>query len=725
MNWIFRRQITAHVPRTPTILQTDALECGVAALAIVLGHYGRHVPLEALRVQCGTSRDGAKVSNLLGVARKHGMIARGCKAELAELKKLNGPYIVFWNFTHMVVVEGFAAGHVCLNDPASGRRSVSEEDFAQAFIGIVLLLRPGPDFERAGRPSHFLTDIFERLGGEFTTLGFASFTGLFMVIPGMVIPVFTTLFIDRILLGGQTSWFLPILFGLLISVLLETWLAWLQGRYLVRLQDKLRLSWTSRFFWHVLHLPSSFFAQRSPGELASRLGLNDSAAQTLSNDLARAQINGTLSIFFVAVMLTYDVVLTGISVAIVVGSLLAFQFAARRTQDLSLGYALASGKLYGIATNGIATLETLRATAADGHFFDKYTALHAQAVVTNQRMETVSVVYGQIPALLGLVNAGLVLTVGGLRVMDGHLTIGMLIAFQGLVLSFSRPLTELYRVLDKVQHLRGDLQRLNDVLRCDFDPETLARPQAEASLPPKLAGKLELRAVSYRHSPSAPPQFADISLLLRPGERIGLVGASGCGKTTLARLIMGLYQPTSGEILLDDRPRQSYPRDLLARSVTLVEQDIHFFEGSVRDNLTLWDATLDETDLVRAARDAEIHDFVMTRPGAYDSRVDEGGRDMSSGQRQRLEIARALVVNPRLLILDEATSALDPITEAAVLDNLRRRGCTALVIAHRATTLRQCDQVLVLQGGRIVESGTHESLLADPASSYGSLLEMR
>ncbi len=720
---LFRRKAALRIPRTPTILQMEALECGVASLAIVLGHHGRHVPLEALRVQCGTSRDGAKVSNLLSAARFHGMTARGCKAEMSELKKLAGPYIVFWNFTHMVVVEGFADGRVFLNDPASGRRSVSEEDFAQAFIGVVLLLRPGPDFVRQGRRSDFLFDIVERLSTDYSSLGFAAFAGLFMVVPGMVIPVFTTLFIDRILLGGQTSWFLPILLGLLISVLLETWLAWLQGRYLLRLQDKLRLSWTGRFFWHTLHLPASFFAQRSPGELASRLGLNDSAAQTLSSDLAKAQINGTLSLFFVAVMLTYDVLLTGISVAIVLFSLVAFQFAARRTQDLSLAYAIATGKLFGIASNGIATLETLRATASDGNFFDKYTALHAQAVVINQRMEFVSVVYGQIPALLGLVNAGLVLTVGGLRVMEGHLTIGMLIAFQGLVMSFSRPLADLYRVLDKVQHLRGDLQRLNDVLRCDCDPETRARDDDQA--PTKLAGKLELRELGYRHSPSAPPQFSDVCLIARPGERIGIVGPSGSGKTTLARLIVGLYAPSAGEILLDDKPRCDYPRDLLARSLALVDQDIHFFDGSIRDNLTLWDSSADEADLIQAARDAEIHDFIMTRQGGYDSPVDEGGRNMSSGQRQRLEIARALAINPRLLILDEATSALDPITEAGVLDNLRRRGCTTIIIAHRSTTLRQCDRVLLLRQGRIAESGTHESLLADAASGYSSLLEKR
>lgn len=709
------------IPRTPTIIQMEALECGVAALAIILGHHGRHVPLEVLRVQCGTSRDGAKVSNLLNVAKSHGMTARGCKAEMSELKKLPGPYIVFWNFTHLVVVEGYADGRVYLNDPASGRRTVSEEDFAQAFIGVVLLFRPGPDFVREGRRSNFLADIVERLSTDRTALGFASFAGLFLVIPGMVMPVFTSLFIDRVLLGNQSSWFLPILLGLLISVLLETWLAWLQGRYLLRLQDKLRLSWTGRFFWHTLHLPASFFAQRSSGELASRLGLNDSAAQTLSGDLARAQINGALSLFFVAVMLTYDVVLTAISVAIVFASLVAFQFAARRTQDLSLGFAINTGKLYGIATNGIATLETLRATASDGHFFDKYTALHAQSVVTNQRMETVSVVYGQIPALLGLVNAGLVLTVGGMRVMEGHLTIGMLIAFQGLVMSFSRPLADLYRVLDKVQHLRGDLQRLNDVLRCEQDEETLSREDAAA--PAKLAGKLELRSVGYRHSPSAPPQFSDVSLMARPGERIGIVGPSGSGKTTLARLIMGLYLPSTGEILFDDKPRRHYPRDLLARSAALVDQDIHFFEGSIRDNLTLWDSTLEEADLIAAARDADIHDFIITRPGGYDSRVDEGGRNMSGGQRQRLEIARALAVNPRLLILDEATSALDPITEATVLDNLRRRGCTAIIIAHRATTLRQCDRVLVLRDGRIAEQGTHQSLFAEPA--YRTLLETR
>jgi NHLM bacteriocin system ABC transporter peptidase/ATP-binding protein len=710
------------VVRTPTVLQMEALECGVAALAIVLGYHGRHVPIEQLRAQCGTSRDGARVSSLLKAARSHGMTARGCSADIEELKALAGPFIVFWNFNHFVVVEGFAAGKVHINDPARGRRTVSEADFGQAYIGIVLVMRPGPDFVRAGRPGDLLSDVLERMSADRTALGFAAFAGLFMVLPGMVIPVFTTLFIDRILLGAQQTWFLPILLGLLLSVLLETWLAWLQGRHLLRLQDRLWLAWTSRFFWHVLHLPAVFFSQRSPGELASRLGLNETAAQTLTGDLARAIINGGLAFFFVAVMLTYDAMLTALSVGIVLASLAVFQFAARRTQELSMSYAIDTGKLFGTATNGIATLETLRATASDGHFFEKYTALHAQAVTANQRMERVSVFYGQVPALLALFNAALVLCLGGLRVMDGHLTIGMLIAFQGLVVSFSRPLADLFKVLDKVQQLRGDLQRLNDVLRCAPDAETQPREPAGAPQA-KLAGRLELRGVGYAHSAFAPLLFRGVSLEARPGERIGVVGPSGCGKSTLARLLMGLNEPAEGEILFDGRPRREHARDVLARSVTMVDQDIHFFDGTIRENLTLWDASVPEADLMQAARDAEIHDFILGRAGGYDSRVDEGGRNMSGGQRQRLEIARALAVKPRLLVLDEATSALDPITEARVLDNLRRRGCTAIVIAHRASTLRQCDTVFVLADAGIVARGTHEALLADAANGYSALLE--
>ena len=702
--------------RTPTIMQIEPIECGAAALAIVLGYHGRHEPLDQLRVRCGVGRDGAKVSNLLRAARGLGLDAQAWSTRASELRKLQAPFMVFWNFNHFVVVEGFANGHVYLNDPASGRRHIPVEDFDAAFAGVVLTFTPNAEFKRGGQRNGLLGAMLARMASDRPALAFAALAGLFMVIPGMVIPVFTRMFVDRILVDSQFSWFLPILFGLLLAALLEAGLAWLQGTHLLRLQNKLALAATGRFFWHILHLPVTYFAQRAPGEIASRLKLNESVAKVVSGDLARALINGGLAFFFVAVMLTYDALLTSISVLMVVLSIGAFQFAARRTQELSVSYAIADGRLQGNAANGIAMVETLHASSDDGYFYSKYMAQHAQVVLANQRMEATSSLYGQVPLFLMMFNTALILVIGGFRVMDGFLTIGMLIAFQGLVYNFSRPMTELFNVLEKVQRLRGDLQRLDDVLDCDPDPAAIRRPSDGIDLSRKLSGGIVVDNVRFAYGPQEKDLLSGLSFHAVPGERIGIVGASGSGKSTLARLLAGMYEPVEGSIGFDGLPRSAYPREYLASSVAHVDQDIQFFEGTVRENLTLWDSTLAEAQVVAGARDAAIHDFIMGLPRAYDTKTDENCRNFSGGQRQRLDIARALALNPRILVLDEATSSIDAALEETILDNCRRRGCTTLVVTHRRFTLAACDRVLVLEQGRIVEQGDFSELMARPDS---------
>lgn len=719
----FTPRLIPGVVRTPTMMQMESLECGAAALGIVLAYHGRYEPLEQLRVRCGVGRDGAKVSNLLRAARSFGLEAGAWSTEAGELPKLKAPFMVFWNFNHFVVVEGFSDGVVYLNDPASGRRTVAQADFAAAFTGVVLTFAKTPQFEPGGATGSLLKTMLQRITSDRPALAFAALAGLFLVIPGMVIPVFTRLFVDRILIDNQMGWFLPILLGLLLSTLLEAGLAWLQGSHLLRLQYKLALSATGRYFWHILHLPVLYFAQRAPGEIASRLSLNESVAKVVSGDLARALINGGLAFFFVAVMLTYDVLLTSISVAVVAISMAAFHFAARRTQELSVTYAIADGRLRGNASNGIAMLETLQASADDSHFYTKYMAQHALVVSANQRMETSSAQYSQVPAFLMMFNTTLILVIGGFRVMDGYLTIGMLIAYQGLVANFARPMSDLFNVLEKVQRLRGDLQRLDDVLNCAPDPLTEHPVPARPDLSQKLSGALSLHDVRFAYSPQDKPLFDQLSMQVLAGERIGIVGASGAGKSSLARLIAGMYAPDGGEIRFDGQARAAHPRELLASSVAHVDQDIQFFEGTIRENLTLWDRSLGEAQMVAAARDALIHDFIMGLPQGYDTRMDENGRNLSGGQRQRLEIARALTLNPRVLLLDEATSSLDAASEARILDNCRRRGCTVLVTTHRRFVLNACDRVMVLQNGRIAEEGLFDELYAQPDSICRSVLE--
>jgi ATP-binding cassette subfamily C protein len=465
-----------------------------------------------------------------------------------------------------------------------------------------------------------------------------------------------------------------------------------------------------------------YFAQRAPGEIASRLSLNESVAKVVSGDLARALINGGLAFFFVAVMLTYDVLLTSISVAVVAISMAAFHFAARRTQELSSPMRLPMAACAAMPRTA-SPCWNLQASADDSHFYTKYMAQHALVVSANQRMETSSALYSQVPAFLMMFNTTLILVIGGFRVMDGYLTIGMLIAYQGLVANFARPMSDLFNVLEKVQRLRGDLQRLDDVLNCAPDPLTEHAIPARPDLSQKLSGALSLHEVRFAYSPQDQPLFDQLNMTVLAGERIGVVGASGAGKSSLARLIAGMYAPDGGEIRFDGQARAAHARELLASSVAHVDQDIQFFEGTIRENLTLWDRSLGEAQMVAAARDALIHDFIMGLPGGYDTRMDENGRNLSGGQRQRLEIARALTLNPRVLLLDEATSSLDAASEARILDNCRRRGCTVLVTTHRRFVLNACDRVMVLQNGRIAEEGLFDELYAQPDSICRRVLE--
>ncbi len=720
------RERRGRVVRAPVVLQIESLECGAASLSIVLRYYRKFVPLEQLRVECGVTRDGSKASNLLKAARKYGVIAKGFKKEPAELRKMRLPLIVFWNFNHFLVVEGFRDGKVYLNDPACGRRTVADEEFDQSFTGVVLCIEPGPDFVPSGRQESIYQALLKRMTSDHSAMAFLVLAGLFMVLPGMVIPVFTTVFVDRVLVGSQHSWQVPILFGLGLAALLAMALTCLQGYYLMRMQTKLALASASRFFWHVLHLPQAFYAQRSPGEISSRVVLNDSVSNVLGGDLAKSIINGLLAFFFVVVMLNYDVWLTLASVSIVIANLLFFQYAARRTQEMSIGLSIAGGKLQGTTTNGLLALETLRATAAESGFFAKFAGFQAQYVAAHQQMEGLGLVYRQVPAFLMLLNDALILCFGGFRVVEGHLTIGMLIAFQGLVQNFTGPMSGLFGLMDRVQRLRGDVQRLDDVLDYAIDPVAaaipLAKPEEGNKIEAKLSGHLELRDVSFGYNPNDEPLLRGFNMRLAPGERVGIVGPSGCGKSTVAKVIMGIYQPLAGDILFDGKPRDAYGRFYLANSLALVDQDISLFEGTFRDNLTMWDDTVAERDMIQAAKDALIHDFIMSRPGGYDSPVAEGGRNMSGGQKQRLEIARALVTNPRILVLDEATSALDTTTEEELEHNLRRRGCSCVVVAHRLSTIRDCNLIIVLSQGSIVEQGAHDELLAIDNGFYRGLV---
>ena len=709
--------------KTPTLLQMEAVECGAAALGIILGYYGRIIPLPQLRRDCGVSRDGSKASNMLKAARSYGLQAKGFKKELKQLQELRPPYIVFWNFNHFVVVEGFRQQRVYLNDPATGPRHISLQEFDEGYTGVVLVIEPGTEFQKGGRKPSMILSLWSRLQGAEGALIYCMIAGFFLTLVGLVVPVFSQVFVDDILVQGRQLWLYPLLWAMAIACVLQGSLTLLRLRYLRRLKIKLAVGMSSRFLWHILRLPVSFYAQRFAGEISNRTTLNDQVADVLAGKLATTIIDTVMVLFYALVMVQYDWVLTLIVVSFAAVNVLTLQWISRQRVDANQRLIQEYGKAAGVSIAALQSIETLKASGLESDFFSRWSGYYTKALNSQQELGVTNQTFSVLPTLLSALSSMFLLVVGGLRVMDGHLSIGMLIAFQGLMFNFQQPVNNLINFGTTLQELEGNLIRLDDVLENPIgegvgsgewgvgEAEVLGSSFVVCSaILSKLQGYVELQNITFGYSRLEPPLIENFNLSIKPGQRVALVGGSGSGKSTIAKLVSGLYQPWAGEICFDRKPREHIPQQLLTNSVAMVEQDILLFSGTVRDNLTLWDTTVPDKNLMRACLDAAIADVILSMSGGFDAELIEGAANLSGGQRQRLEIARALVNNPSILVMDEATSALDAETEQIIDQNLRRRGCTCIIVAHRLSTIRDCDQIIVLERGKVVQRGTHQQL---------------
>ncbi len=732
--------------RTPTILQMEAVECGAAALAIILGYYGRFVPLEELRIACGVSRDGSKASNVLKAARKYGLKAKGFSKTPEKLMLLKMPCILFWNFNHFLVLEGFKGERVYLSDPAMGRYQVTYQEFDEAFTGVVLTFEPDENFQKGNDTTGLLSALGSRIKGSKLAISFVVLLSLFLVIPGLIIPSFTQIFIDQFLVNQMSEWVIPLLFAMGVVMILHGFLVYLQQYYLLRLRTKLALTTSSTFLWHILKLPIQFFSQRYSGEIGGRVSLNNKIASILSGRLATAFLNVIVIVFFAALMFTYDVALTLIGIAVVSVNAIILRLASRAQIDGSRRLINEKSKLLGTTMAGLKMIESLKASGRETDFFTNWAGHFVKSLNAQQELGWLSRKLNIFPSLLTGLNTIILLGLGALKVMDGEITLGMLVAFLYLMNSFVRPVNQLVSLGNLLQQTKGDMNRIDDVLRYeeapDFKKQTptegqttnsnlTTRPNSasnlklekdkQAAISSKLIGYVEVKKLTFGYSQLAPPLIRNFNMSLTPGSRVALVGGSGSGKSTIAKLLTGLYQHWSGDILFDGKERYAYDRYIVNNSLAVVDQEVLLFAGTVKENISFWDNTMSEQNIIRAAKDANIHDTIASRKGAYDSKVLEGGRNFSGGQRQRLEIARALAVNPSILVLDEGTSALDPQSEKIVMDSIRRRGCTCIVVAHRLSTIRDCDEIIVLKFGKVVQRGTHEELI-EQKGMYADLI---
>lgn len=696
--------------RTPTVLQMEATECGAAALGIILGYYGRWTTLEELRIACGVSRDGASAANIVKAARSYGLIARGFNKELHELQQMVFPVVVYWEFRHFVVVEGFARRKVYINDPDTGPRTVSLQEFDKSFTGVVLDLKQGPDFTKGGRRSSVWQAIGSRLPESSSDHVFIFSIALALTLLSLAVPVFSKLFIDSLSSSGP-GWLKIVFWGVGLTALGRGALTLWQQSSLLMLQTKLAMQSSAIFFWHLLRLPVDFFTQRMAGEISNRVEINDRIAELLSRDFVTQLINVLLVGLFLSLMAFYDARLALLIAGIAVLDGSVHYRMSRLRLDANRRILQERGKLIGLSINGIQSIESLKANGAEAEFLARWTGQYAQMLNAEQDLSANTAYLPALSLFLTASAAIAVLILGGLNVITGAITIGMLIAFQGLSSNFKEPMNRLIDQGDRLQQVHADLNRVDDVLSHQVD-RGMSFEQGGLNANPEgpPAGQLELEHITFGYGRASEPIIRDLSLRVTPGQRIAIVGRSGSGKSTVAKLCCGLYRIWSGRILLDGRELEQYDRNTLNQTIAMVDQDIFLFAGTVGNNLTMWNEAIPIKTIEAAVADACI-DFPIGGPeDRYGAHLQENGRNLSGGQRQRLEIARALISNPQVLILDEATSSLDPRMEKSVSDNIRRRGCACIILAHRLSTIRDCDEIIVLEDGNAVQSGTHDQL---------------
>ena len=699
--------------KVPVVMQMEALECGAACLCMIAAYYKKWLPLTQVRADCGVSRDGSIAKNILNAGRSYGFKAAGYRLEPANLESLPLPAIIHWNFNHFVVLCGFdfKKGKFYINDPARGKVTVGMEEFDRSFTGIALTFVPTEKFKPEGKQKSVFTFAKRCLKGALKPFILAVLISFVLTVIGLMSPIFSRIFLDNLLSGSNPEWLYPFLSIMLVLLVVQVLIEFIQSVYWLKIEGKFSVTSSAQFMWHVLRLPLDFFSQRYVGDIVSRQESTAGIALTLIKKIAPMFIKIFSMFLYLFFMLRWSWVLTLVGIGATVINMLIARYTSNKMLNFQRASSQNQGKIISVTYNGFEMIETIKSTGAESGYFERWAGFFSKQNNDNVAIARFTQYIGALPEFVDSIADLIMLFSGVYLIMHGEFTIGMLMAFQSFLERFLAPISDIIDIYQNFVGMRCEMERVEDVLDCPVDVTDKPAVYKDNSSERKLKGNLELKDITFGYSKLSPPLLENFSMSLKPGSWTAIVGGSGSGKSTVAKLVTGLYKPWSGKIEFDGMTKDEIDPYKFHASVSMVDQEKVMFHDTIKNNIKMWDDSIEDFAVMMAAKDADIHETIMSRPDGYNHVLSEGGKDFSGGQCQRIEIARALAQEPTVIILDEATSALDAKTEHTVMQNIRKLGCTCLVIAHRLSTIRDCDEIIVLDKGKVVERGKHDELI--------------